>query len=123
MGIGPGYRHRGEPYDPPVRVVDPYSVVVKQASYCMSMNCTVALMEYSDYDRVMIIEGTIDNVTKWDPHFKENKRILARFPATKEGYDNALAYVAFMAGGECDFEWLPGFGYNSVVRSIDLGNK
>jgi len=57
MGIGPGYKHRGEPYEPPVRVVDPYSVVVKQASYCMSMNCTVALMEYSDYDRVMIIEG------------------------------------------------------------------
>ena len=81
------------PYVPPK-----YSIEVLHASYCKELDCSVAWLNYADYSRVMVLKGSTRYLFEFDPHFKENKSILARFPATKEGYETALAFVAFMNG-------------------------
>jgi len=111
MGLSPMYKGRygyDDPYIPQPYVPPKYSIRVLHASYCKELNCSVAWFEYSDYSRVMVLKGSIRYLNEVDPHFKENKDILARFPATQEGYETALAFVAFMNGGECSFDSLPG---------------
>lgn len=94
-------------YVKPERKPDPFKCSLLRSSYSHEQNCTVVKLKYDDYDRLMVISGRWYGYASFDPHFKENERILARFPATDAGYDNALAFVAFMNGGECHFDQVP----------------
>lgn len=110
MGLGP-FRSSDEDWgywnDAKTPRVDPFKCSLLRSSYSHEQNCTVVKLKYDDYDRLMVISGRWGGYASFDPHFKENERILARFPATDVGYDNALAFVAFMNGGECHFDQVP----------------
>ena len=110
MGLSPMKGHSmWQEYQPPEK--HPFTATVVKLTRCLEPKVYVAWLRYKDYDRVMILKDRPQQIV--DPHFKENKDIIARFPATDAGFDNALAYVAFMNGGECQFDWLPGLGYNT----------